>query len=280
MPIKFRIKFKLKKPKHILELSPDRIHALFLSLFPRKIAEELHKPAPYRPFSIWFPEYFRILFSTSSENERFSPFITHFTLISSLLKEEYFSPLIANILEKKYFFLGDTRVEVVPYTSSFIKEEAFLTYEELLEKAVASSTFSFLFKTPTVFKRGKIDYPLPDPQILFKNLIRKWHYFSEIKVKADLNDCLIRKLQISYFKLKIRRVKLSLGGVITGFTGRVSFVVKEGREEELKWLCVLGSFATFSGTGRKTTMGLGMTDFASNIQNVSDNLKKEEKDAC
>ena len=59
MPIKFKIRFKLEEPKPIEEFTLDRLHALFLSLFPEKITEEFHKPARYRPFCIWFPEFFK-----------------------------------------------------------------------------------------------------------------------------------------------------------------------------------------------------------------------------
>ena len=254
MPIKFKIRFKLEEPKPVEEFTPDRLHALFLSLFPEKIAEEFHKPARYRPFCIWFPEFFK---SNQKDN-----LIKNFNLTISILKDEYFSPLLGNLVEKeREFHLGDTRIITLPYSSSLIQQKAFTTYEELYDNASSSPYFSFTFYTPVSFKKGKIDYPLPDPKIVFKSLIKKWNYFSPFKIDVDLREVIENKIAISYLNLKSHKIALSLGGKITGFTGEVGYYVKDPTHQELKWLNTLGRFSIYSGLGRKTTMGLGMVKF-------------------
>ena len=259
MPIKFRIKFKLEEPKPVEEFTPDRLHALFLSLFPEKIAEEFHKPARYRPFCIWFPEFFK---SNQKEN-----LIESFGLTISILKDEYFSPLLGNLVEKeREFHLGNTRIITLPYPLSLIQQKAFITYEELYEEASLDPYFFFTFYTPVSFKKGDSDYPLPEPKILFKSLINKWNYFAPFKVGVDLRNAIEEKILICYANIKTRKIALSLGGKITGFIGKVVYYVKNSSQEELKWINTLGNFSVFSGIGRKCTMGLGMTEFKSSAK--------------
>ncbi len=90
--------------------------------------------------------------------------------------------------------------------------------------------------------------------------MNRWNCFSGIRINTDLTEVLEKKLIISYTNIKTKKISLSLGGKILGFRGKVEYRGINLTSEEAKWLGVLTRFSQFSGVGRKTTMGLGMTE--------------------
>lgn len=261
MPIKFRIYLKLELPKKKeIEktplIQPDVLHGFFFNLLPFDLAENLHQPSRYKPFSIWAPRLFKfnsILRGTQEED------ILPVTI--SLLRDDLFPAIVNQLYEnQKKLFLGPYKVFLIKGSQGIIKNDLYLSYEEILQTEV-KPYLSFSFLTPTVFKKGIINYPLPDPKILFKSLIKKWNHFSPYRISVNLQSTIEEKLYIVFAKIRTHKISLSLGGFLIGFTGRVLYGGKTLTEEELKWINILGTFSNFSGIGRKTTMNFGMTEF-------------------
>ncbi|MEZ0344243.1 MAG: CRISPR system precrRNA processing endoribonuclease RAMP protein Cas6 [Caldimicrobium sp.] len=267
MPVKFSLPLKLSlpgEPKTSYLITPDHLHAFFLSLLPQELAESFHKPAKYRPFCVWAPQIFK--FNLSKEKKDTLP--KEISITISFLKDEIFPPFLSslfNFFQKKgteKLFLGAYRVKL--YSNSeppLLKHDEYLDYNN--PEVRPKPLFSFRFLTPISFKKGDVDYPLPDPKIVFKSLLNKWNYFSPIKISYDLGPALEEKLYIVHTSIKTYKIELSLGSAITGFVGKVIYGGKKLTEEEVKWLTILGNFANFAGIGRKTTMGLGMAKFES-----------------
>jgi len=265
MPLRFSINLVLQsKVDYPSLITPDVLHGFFFSLLPSNIADTLHKPSRYKPFCLWAPKIFRFL----KDNR---PFETNsvLTITISFLKDEFFSPFLFKLTEnRKKLFLGPYKVSLLQEPGSLIKNDEYTTFDDFLN-IKAKTYLYFQAITPISFKKGKIDYPLPDPKIFFKSLINKWNYFSPFRIEVDLRKVLEEKLCIVYSKIRTYKIKLSLGSAVTGFKGKVVFYGKGLTDEELKWLNILGYFSRFAGVGRKTTMGLGMVEFqALNIDEI------------
>ena len=234
-------KIKLYSPTPIKkeDLTPERLHGLFFSMLPEKIAEKLHKLS-LKPFTLFSP----FILSNREDTKSFLVRIT-------FLDEKLFVAFTENIIIRKpKLMIGEREVHFTGF--SVVKS---LSYQNLMEISNLTSDFLFQFKTPTTFKKGKFDFPLPDPELIFKSLLNKWNAFSPIKIKLDLKKL---KYEIALHGAWIRteKVKLSKDKKILGFRGRV-LLYSCAREDELKLLNTLYKFAPFSGIGRKTTMGLG-----------------------
>jgi CRISPR-associated endoribonuclease Cas6 len=265
MPVKFSIDLIIKKKVENPSLiTPDVLHGFFFSLLPSNIAKTLHKPSRYKPFCLWAPKIFRFI-----KNNQPSETNSVLTITISFLKDELFSPFLFKLTEnRKNLFLGPYKVSLLQEPGSLIKNDEYTTFEDFLN-IKAKTYLYFQAITPISFKKGDIDYPLPDPKIFFKSLINKWNYFSPFRIEVDLRKVLEEKLCIVYSKIRTYKIKLSLGSAVTGFKGKVVFYGKGLTDEELKWLNILGHFSRFAGVGRKTTMGLGMIEFqALNIDEI------------
>lgn len=266
MPAKFSINLKLRLTKRTEVsplITPDHLHGFFFSLLPKELAEVLHKPVRYKPFCLWAPQIFKF-YQTSEENPQ--P-LENVSLTVSFLKDELFPSFLSNLFNlfnqknRLKLFLGPYKVKLFQDVDlSLLRHDEYLSYNEP-ENLILKPLLSFRFLTPVSLKRGDVDYPLPDPQTVFKSILKKWNYFSPVKVPVDLSPALEKKLYVVFAGIKTYKIKLSLGSAVTGFVGKVVYGGKNLTEEELKWLTILGNFSNFAGVGRKTTMGLGLTKF-------------------
>jgi CRISPR-associated endoribonuclease Cas6 len=265
MPVRFSIDLILQsKLEYPSLITPDVLHGFFFSLLPSNIADTFHKPSRYKPFCLWAPKIFRFI-----KNNQPSETNSVLTITITFLKDEFFSPFLFKLTEnRKKLFLGPYKVSLLKEPGSLIKNDEYTTFEDFLN-IKAKTYLYFQAITPISFKKGNIDYPLPDPKIFFKSLINKWNYFSPFRIEVDLRKVLEEKLCIVYSKMRTYKIKLSLGSAVTGFKGKVVFYGKGLTDEELKWLNILGHFSRYAGVGRKTTMGLGMVEFqALNIDEI------------
>jgi len=119
----------------------------------------------------------------------------------------------------------------------------------------------FRFLTPTAFKNGKANVPLPIPRLMFGGYLRKWNTFAPEDLRID--ESLLTEIEDSVLisRHDIRSRTLDLGAMkMVGFTGECTLAASNGiRPESLRALNTLARFACFSGTGAKTTIGMGQT---------------------
>jgi CRISPR-associated endoribonuclease Cas6 len=115
-----------------------------------------------------------------------------------------------------------------------------------------------VFATPTAFKAGDLDLPLPVPRLVFGSLLKKWNTFSPYPLGISVQE-LERKVALAEARV---RTKAFFDGRshIVGFVGRARFRVLRGASPELlQALGILSRFAFFAGVGRKATHGMGLT---------------------
>jgi len=246
MPVKLLLRFGLSSPVKVSSLKPKVIHGVFFSLFRenKEVGELLHSPG-LKPFTLFFPAYFR-----KPEEE-----VTSFTLELNLLNNELF-PEVARAL----FFERELEVSVDGVKAELCSLKPILveTYEEMLKGSSPKRDILLDFLTPTSFRQGKVDLILPEPYLVFKNLLNRWNTFSPIKVSSkEVLGFVKENVFVSGCWIRTKKVEIMDDVKMTGFTGRVYFYAFKKDTEVLRVLNALCRFSEFSGVGRKTTMGFG-----------------------
>jgi CRISPR-associated endoribonuclease Cas6 len=131
----------------------------------------------------------------------------------------------------------------------------FMTYPELYEQASAEKRkVDLLFATPTNFRQGTVDTPLPDRDRVFNSLLRKWNQYSGM----EFSDGLIQQIFPTYFDIKSAIAPDSRSQFV-GCVGEMSFkLFGDAEPDVIKQFNALSDFALYAGIGRKTPMGMGM----------------------
>jgi len=130
------------------------------------------------------------------------------------------------------------------------------TFEDLVARFAPRGKEKLTIASPMAFKRGDVHYPLPEPAMIFQNLLRRWNAASPFPLDAQRLDF----SRVTFSKLNIRTEPFALrnGGTIVGCRGRLSFLTSQC-SEEIRFVCgVLLRFAFYAGIGVKTTQGTGM----------------------
>lgn len=239
-------------------------HAAFLALISQvapDLAQALHDAGTRQPFTV-SPLFGRM---QRRENE------WHIRPGDSCwMRFTILDPDLYTVFSRYFCEAGIPDQDFTLGTTDFIFEEAitvadaaewsgFIDYAELQQSAACRNFFTLFFKTPTTFRQGDLDLPLPLPRLVFKGLLAKWNLFSKLPFPVELLDVIERHVGVKEYQ--IRTVAFHDGhGHIPGFVGKVTFIIKGQIEERvLKEINCLADFAFFAGTGRKTTHGMGMT---------------------
>jgi CRISPR-associated endoribonuclease Cas6 len=148
----------------------------------------------------------------------------------------------------------------------------FARFDELLSQASThESAWSLRFATPTAFKAGEADLPLPIPRLCFQSWLNSWDEHSpqpffrdRAERKTFLEEVVEGKVSVTYGRIQLDTQELFFDGRRVrdqGFVGTCRFSVKSAKvaPEIRRLLSTLVAYSYFSGTGRKTTMGMGVT---------------------
>jgi CRISPR-associated endoribonuclease Cas6 len=108
-----------------------------------------------------------------------------------------------------------------------------------------------------------MDYPLPDARRVFESYLKRWNEFSGwVLEPADaLLEWTENRVALASFELH-SGLHPYREYAHTGCVGRVKYCVQKNAwadSDKVHWLNVLADYATFCGTGRKTTQGMGQT---------------------
>ena len=150
----------------------------------------------------------------------------------------------------------DLKLKILDKSLNIIKREDFI--EKNLFESIDSKEINFNFLTPTAFKRGNRYVIIPEPVLIFQNLIRKFDSSGEEEIFSyDLLEEIENSVHISKYNLKSRLFYLEKTK-IPGFIGGLS--MRSGTNKEIiNILNLLNKFSEYSGTGIKSSMGMGGT---------------------
>ncbi|UBF30653.1 CRISPR-associated endoribonuclease Cas6 (plasmid) [Kovacikia minuta CCNUW1] len=132
----------------------------------------------------------------------------------------------------------------------------FSTYAQLYEQASAQERQTDLtFCTPTAFRQSQFDCALPTREHVFNSLRRRWNQYSGM----EFPETLLEPIFPSFFDIRTELVADSRSKFI-GCVGAMNFrILGEVAPLTIKQINTLADFALYSGVGRKTPMGMGMT---------------------
>jgi CRISPR-associated endoribonuclease Cas6 len=134
------------------------------------------------------------------------------------------------------------------------------SYNELYDDASPSMRKVTLhFVTATAFKRRGGNLPLPDPQLAFRGYLDHWRLFSLVPFSSDFMEVMEQSILLTDFNISTVSHEMDYGKE-HGFTGWCCFVLA-GRHHEthIREFNVLADYAYYCGTGRNSSLGMGVT---------------------
>jgi CRISPR-associated endoribonuclease Cas6 len=180
----------------------------------------------------------------------------------TLLDEVLFSKLTGlwlNLNPDRAFHLGSADLYITSILGTPQSSQPwsnFATYQQIFDRASETErNITFHLATPTAFRQGKYDSPLPTRDNVFKSLCDRWNTYSEIPINPEI----IEYIFPSRFEIKTEVVKNYDTHSFIGCVGEIGYrILGDASPETIKQINALADFAMFAGIGRKTTMGMGM----------------------
>jgi CRISPR-associated endoribonuclease Cas6 len=166
--------------------------------------------------------------------------------------------------------LGVSRVTVTPESGE--PWAGFASFEHLLAQASeAETSWRLCFATPTAFKSGDADLPLPIPRLCFQSWLNSWDehapcpfFTDKAERKRFLEEVVEGHVSVDFSQLRTAEQAFYFDGHRTrerGFTGICRLTMRPAKTSphHRKILGALARYSFYAGTGRKTTMGMGVT---------------------
>ena len=264
MPHSLVVNFIPKTPIYPEFLTGRHIHALFLTLVSsvdQELGDRLHAEKANKGFGL-SPIQPRAGRSLVWDYSRDIPAANACWWRITLLDEVLFSKLTGlwlTLNPDRAFHLGSADLYITSILGTPQSSQPwsnFATYQQIFDRASdAERNIAFYLATPTAFRQGKYDSPLPTRDNVFKSLCDRWNTYSEIPINPDI----IEYIFPSRFDIKTEVVKNYDTHSFIGCVGEIGYrILGDASPEIIKQINALADFALFTGIGRKTTMGMGM----------------------
>ena len=217
-------------------------HGLLMENLPADFAASLHAEG-LRPFSqcVYF------------DREQCKTFWRIGTLSGTAYEK-----IIAPLVDKKKFFLRQKNWQITLSEPKILLDTSCEQLaDEIFPQRNSPRSVKLQFLTPTAFKHEGDYLILPEKFFVVNSLLQRWNNFSrdfkleDINLAVKLSEfCRLTRYNLNTHPFSLEKTK------IPGFVGRleISFV---GNEMLNRILGLLFSFATFSGVGIKTALGMG-----------------------
>ena len=283
MPHSLVVNFMPKTPIYPEFLTGRHIHALFLTLVSsvdKELGDRLHGEKANKGFGL-SPIQLAVSYdrnlnkpqlkkaksqqlkakSLSWHHQEISPSTPCWWRIT-LLDEVLFSKLTGlwlNLNPDRAFHLGSADLYITSILGTPQSSQPwsnFATYQQIFDRASETErNITFHLATPTAFRQGKYDSPLPTRDNVFKSLCDRWNTYSEIPINPEI----IEYIFPSRFEIKTEVVKNYDTHSFIGCVGEIGYrILGDASPETIKQINALADFAMFAGIGRKTTMGMGI----------------------
>ncbi len=126
----------------------------------------------------------------------------------------------------------------------------------LLGRAQPERKITLQFASPTTFKSGGKNVPVPLPEWVFGSLLEKWNAFAPVALPGEARRFAAECLALSRYELGTRGLPLK-DGVKIGAVGQATYTALNNDRYWLSLMNLLADFALYAGVGAGTTMGLG-----------------------
>lgn len=136
------------------------------------------------------------------------------------------------------------------------------TYESLsapwlLGRSAPDRRLSLQFASPTTFKSGGMNVPVPMPGWVFGSLLEKWNAFAPVALPPEVRRFASECLALSRYELRTVGLPFKDGAMKVGAVGRVTYAALNGDRYWLSLMSLLADFAFYAGVGAGTAMGMG-----------------------
>ncbi|MBD2773676.1 CRISPR-associated endoribonuclease Cas6 [Iningainema tapete] len=252
-------------------LTGRHLHALFLTLVSsvdKELGSRLHESTADKAFTL---SPLQVYHTTRNRNSDHALQWEHQQPIQtgtpcwwriSLLDDTLFSKLTQlwlNINPTHPWHLGSADLYITSILGTPQSTQPWAnatTYAQLYEQASESDRQIFLsFSTLTNFRQGEFDTALPTRECVFNSLLQRWHKYSGIPLEPNLTEVLFP----SFFNIRTA-IGADSRSKFIGCVGEINYrILGEVNPLIIKQINTLADFALYSGVGRKTTMGMGMT---------------------
>lgn len=149
------------------------------------------------------------------------------------------------------------------------RDDKITSYEKIYTNLVANEPepirqFKFKFITPTAFAQGGVTLPVPIPTLMFRSWLERWNNFAPVYLGDDeLIAYLSNAIFVKHHNIKTRIWQLQRG-YVNGFVGDVTLQIFNRADSLLANVAnLLAYYSQFAGTGIKTRLGMGQTEFKS-----------------
>ncbi|ACV63726.1 CRISPR-associated protein Cas6 [Desulfofarcimen acetoxidans DSM 771] len=242
------------------------LHAFFLDrvrLLNPDLAGQLHSPTPLKPFSV-SPLLGRVIYEDNRwrlfPGEAYAFRVTSIDPEFSRWLTDSWAPSLSGEIG-----LAGAGLEVAGWSLNTDAHSwaGSTSYEELYSNIIscpgAGDRITIEFYSPTTFRARGSNYPLPDPQKVFLNLLQKWNYYSPINLGDNFIDFIRENVFPGSYKLQTRIMHFDKYKQV-GFTGTCTFRIRRQEEDIIiSVLHMLAEYAFYAGVGYKTTMGMGQS---------------------
>lgn len=197
----------------------------------------------------------------------------------SLLDDTLFSkltPLWLNLNPNRPWHLGSADLHITSILGTPQSTQPWAnacTYAQLYEQASdRSRTVKFIFATPISFRQGKYDTILPVEECVFRSLLGRWNKYSGVEFPNLSFD----SIYPSFVRIHTEAIS-NYESKFIGSVGEISYrLLGDVEPIAIKQINALADFALYTGVGRKTTMGMGMTRRLSNANSRFSNVESHE----
>jgi CRISPR-associated endoribonuclease Cas6 len=180
----------------------------------------------------------------------------------SLLNDTLFSqltPLWLNINPKHPWHLGSANLHIISILGTPQSTQPWAnvcSYTQLYEQASDSHRLITLsFATPVAFRQGAYDTVMPVRESVFNSLLSRWNKYSGI----EFSNIPIESIYPSSLNIHTEAIS-NYDNKFIGCVGEVTYrILGDVEPMAIKQINALADFALYTGVGRKTTMGMGMT---------------------
>lgn len=175
------------------------------------------------------------------------------------LKDEYSTYLLNFFQKQNSALIFDTSFQIASMSINC------KTYADLEKEAQAVDGFTLDFKTPTYLANlnSNFHWMFPDPVKVFCSLMRCWNQFSDERRFSKeeymaYKDWLGKNVGVSRYELQTR-LAVMRNKKATGFTGAVTYELKDKENVWSKTTYMLARYAEYANVGGNKTAAYGQT---------------------
>lgn len=244
-----------------------KVHGAFLDLMgqlDRDLADRLHADKPAKPFTVS-----ALRGGTRQGNEVVVAPGDSCSVRVTSLDAALSATLLAGDLPGRTLRIGAATFTISAVCSSasehvWARRDSFETLARRFTNGEEDpcSELKVAFESPTTFRRGKRNLPLPVPALVFGGVMKKWRRHAPPSLRDVFGGWTLdggaAPVLLKRHTLRTYMLLFGENRQRTGFSGEATFQLLDEADARFgRLLQLLGAFAFYAGVGARTTWGMG-----------------------